>query len=129
MIGFFALVALLVAAAGLYSLLAHLVAGSRREWAVRLALGASQGSLLRAVLRQSAGSALLGVVAGAGLLLFVHTPLEALLYGVSVWDPAVVAGCAAVMVAVCILSATVPALRASRISAAEILACRPERRR
>lgn len=121
LMAFFALVALVVAASGLYSLLAYLVAGSRREWAVRLALGASQASLLRAVLRQSLVCAVLGVVVGAGVLLVVRATLRALLFGVSMWDPLVVAGCVTAMISVCVLTAMVPALRANRISAAEIL--------
>lgn len=55
------------------------------------------------------------------MLVVVRTTLGALLYGVSVWDPIVVLGCSAIMAVVCILAATIPALRASRISAAEAL--------
>jgi ABC-type lipoprotein release transport system permease subunit len=55
------------------------------------------------------------------VLLVVRATLRALLFGVTMWDPAVVAACVAAMVTVCILTAVVPALRANRISAAEIL--------
>lgn len=118
----FAVVALAVAASGLYGLLAYLVAGSRREWAVRLALGASHVSLVKMVLWQSVRYAFFGVIAGVGVLVFIRTALTALLYGaVSVWDPVVVLGSAAVMAGVCVLAATIPAMRVSRISAAEVL--------
>jgi len=125
LVGSFAAVALLIAASGLYSLLAFLVSGSRREWAVRLALGASHRHLLRLVFGQSATYAAVGVVIGIALLFLAGTTMSGLIYGVSVWDPYIVIGCAAVIVVVCLLSATIPAFRASRISAAESLVNTP----
>lgn len=119
--GLFALVSLIVAAAGLYSLLAYLVAGSRREWALRLALGASHATLVKRVLGQSATYTLVGVVVGVALLAIARSTLRALLYGVSMSDPVIVFACAGVIVAVGVLAATIPALRARRISAAEVL--------
>jgi putative ABC transport system permease protein len=125
LVGSFAAVALIIAASGLYSLLAFLVSGSRREWAVRLALGASHRHLLRLVFGQSATSAAVGVVIGIALLFLARTTISGLVYGVSVWDAYIVIGCTAVIVAVCLLSATIPAFRASRISAAESLVNTP----
>jgi ABC-type lipoprotein release transport system permease subunit len=55
-------------------------------------------------------------------LFLARTTLSSLVYGVSIWDPYIVIGCTAVIVLVCLLSATIPAFRASRISAAESLA-------
>jgi putative ABC transport system permease protein len=123
--GSFAAVALVIAASGLYSLLTFLVAGSRREWAVRLALGASHRHLLRLVFGQSATYAAVGVVVGLVLLFLARTTIASLVYGVSMWDPYIVIGCAAVIVGVCLLSATIPAFRAGRISAAESIANTP----
>jgi ABC-type antimicrobial peptide transport system permease subunit len=125
LVGSFAAVALLIAASGLYCLLAFLVSGSRREWAVRLALGASHRHLLRLVFGQCATYAAVGVVIGIALLLLAGTTISSLIYGVSVWDPYSVIGCTAVIVVVCLLSATIPAFRASRISAAESLVNAP----
>jgi putative ABC transport system permease protein len=125
LVGSFAAVALVIAASGLYSLLSFLVSGSRREWAVRLALGASHRHLLRLVFGQSATYAAVGVVIGLALLFLAKSMISSLVYGVSVWDPYIVIGCTAVIVLVCLLSATIPAFRAGRISAAESLANTP----
>lgn len=125
LVGSFAAVALIIAASGLYSLLAFLVSGSRREWAVRLALGASHRHLLRLVFGQSATYATVGIVIGLVLMFLARTTISGLVYGVSVWDPYIVTGCTAVIVLVCVLSATIPAFRAGRISATESLANTP----
>lgn len=122
LVGSFAVVALIIAASGLYSLLAFLVSGSRREWAIRLALGASHRHLLRLVFGQSATSATVGVVVGIALLFLARATISGLVYGVSMWDPYIVIGCTAVIVVVCLLSAAIPAFRASRISPTEALA-------
>jgi ABC-type antimicrobial peptide transport system permease subunit len=103
-------------------LLAFLVSGSRREWAIRLALGASHRHLLRLVFGQSATSATVGVVVGIALLFLARATISGLVYGVSMWDPYIVIGCTAVIVVVCLLSAAIPAFRASRISPTEALA-------
>jgi putative ABC transport system permease protein len=116
---------LFIAGSGLYSLPAFLVSGPRREWAVRLALGASHRHLLRLLVGQSATSAAVGVIVGIALLFLAGTTMSGLIYGVSVWDPYIVIGSAAVIVGVCLLSATIPAVRASRISAAESLVNAP----
>jgi putative ABC transport system permease protein len=125
LVGSFAAVALLIAGSGLYSLLAFLVSGSRREWAVRLALGASHRHLLRLVFGQSVASAAVGVLIGIALLFLAGKTMSGLIYGVSVWDPYIMIGCTAVILVVCLLSATIPAFRASRISAAEALVNTP----
>ena len=92
---------------------------------VRLALGASHRHLLCLVFGQSATYAAVGVVVGIALLFLARTTISGLVYGVSIWDPYTVIGCTAVIVVVCLLSATIPALRASRISPAESLANTP----
>jgi putative ABC transport system permease protein len=121
LLSFFSLVALIVAAFGLYGLLTYLVAGARRDWAIRLTLGATQAQLRLAVLRQSAIYSVLGVTLGMGLLALGSAALSAMIYGVSLWDPALIATCAAVMTLVCTLAAAIPAIRAGRISPSEAL--------
>src|SRR5205085_5674748 len=115
------LVALIVAAFGLYGLLSYLVAGARREWAIRLALGATQTQLRSSVLLQAAIYSGLGAVLGTGILILGSTALNATIYGVSLWDPTLIITCTAVMTVVCILAAAIPAARAGQISPSEAI--------
>jgi ABC-type antimicrobial peptide transport system permease subunit len=117
----FALVALLVASTGLYGLLTHLVTATRREWALRLVLGASPIQLRNIVLKQSLADALFGFGVGAALFFLVYRWFQGVFYGVSPWNPWLLAASGAVVSTTCVLSATIPALRALRISPAEAL--------
>jgi predicted permease len=117
----FGLLALLIAAVGLYSVLAFDVEGRRREIGVRTALGASSAAILRLVmldgLRLGAGGVLLGLALAALL-----TPLlSGLLYGVSPHDPGVFAGVAVVLVAAALLASTIPGLTAASIEPSRAL--------
>jgi ABC-type antimicrobial peptide transport system permease subunit len=107
----FALVALLVAAAGLYSLLAFLAAGSRREWAIRLALGATPRRLRQSVFWLSLKYGVLGAILGIAIVAAVGRGLAAMLYGVEVWDPVIVASSTGLMIVTCLIAAVGPALR------------------
>ncbi|HSC26726.1 MAG TPA: ABC transporter permease, partial [Vicinamibacterales bacterium] len=118
----FAAAALIVASAGLHSLLTWLVAGARREWATRLALGASPARLRNAVLIQASKYGALGAAIGVVGFLPLGRLLEALAYGVSAADPWSVAACAAVMIGVSVLAAALPAARVALIDPAEVLA-------
>ena len=106
----FALVALVVAAAGLYSLLAFLVAGSRREWAIRLALGATPRRLQQGLFRLSLTYGVIAAVLGIALVAAVGRGLAGILYGVAFWDPLIVASATAVMIVTCLVAAVGPAL-------------------
>jgi len=104
-----------LASVGLYGVLGYAVARRTAEMGLRLALGATRGELLRSVLRQSL------LVVGAGLAIglpatsLLATPLRGLLYGVAPYDPRVLAGAVACLLAVGIAAAAVPALRAARV--------------
>ena len=117
---FFAVTALVVAAIGLYSLLTYLVSGARREWAIRLALGATAGDLRRVVLGQSTTYALSGVVLGLGAYVITSRLLRTVTYGVSVWSPQLMVSSAVGMVSVCLVAAVIPAARAARVSPSEL---------
>jgi ABC-type lipoprotein release transport system permease subunit len=117
----FATVSLVAAAIGLYGLLTYLVAGARREWAIRLALGASAFDLGAAVLYQSVAYAVLGVSSGLGLFLVASTLLKTLIYGITMWNPLLVTACGGIIATVCVLAAILPAMSAVRISPAESL--------
>jgi len=117
----FALLAFLMAAAGVFGTLSHYVAGRTREMGVRMALGSGGGGLLRMILIRAGG------VAGSGLgigLLGVYLSRElirAYVYGVEPLEPATVAWGAASLLAVALLAAAGPARRATRVDPAEAL--------
>lgn len=111
----FAVLALAVATAGLFGTLARAVAERRRELAVRAAVGASPGRLLRHVLRD--GLAVAGIGLGAGLPAAAATGrgLGSLLHGVSPYDPLTFGAIAAAVVLAALAASAVPALRAARL--------------
>jgi predicted permease len=117
----FALVALVVADAGLYSLLAFLAAGSRREWAIRLALGATPRRLQQSVFRLSLQYAVLAAILAIAIVGAVGRGLTGMLYGVEVWDPAIAASSTALMIVTCLIAAVGPALRVRENGAVDAL--------
>jgi predicted permease len=119
--GIFAFIAVALAAAGIYSVLAYSVAQRTREIGVRRALGALDGRILNMILGQGAWQ--LGVGLGVGLacaVLFARL-LSALLSGVSPFDPPTLLGVALLLLAVALLASLVPALRAVRVNPMEAL--------
>lgn len=114
LVGAFAATSLLLASIGLYGVMSYSVATRRREFGVRLALGATPRAIRALVLRRGARLALAGVIAGlAGA--FAGTRLIAsLLYGVSAQDPAVFGGAIVGLASVALLACWLPAWRAAR---------------
>ena len=117
----FGLLALCLAAIGLYSVLAFDVAQRTRELGIRGALGATRSRLLRSVLYQGAGLALMGVVLGLGVAYLAAPYAKDLLFEVSARDPWVFGGVAAALMAVSGLASVVPGLRATRADPIEAL--------
>jgi predicted permease len=117
----FATVALVVAATGLYGLLTYLVATTRREWAIRLVLGARPADVRNSVLKQSMVNALFGLAVGYGLFFIAGGWFQGVVYGISRWNLSLLAICALVVSSTCVLSATMPAVRAARVSPTEAL--------
>jgi putative ABC transport system permease protein len=115
LIGSLAVLALALAAIGLYAVLSYTIAERTREVGVRLALGAQPGAVLRMLLGTGARVAGLGI--GAGLILsFALTRLVATqLYGLTATDPMTMAGASALLFAVALLASFIPAWRATRI--------------
>ncbi|HEU4996904.1 MAG TPA: ABC transporter permease [Gemmatimonadaceae bacterium] len=111
----FGVLALCLAAVGLYGLLSYMVAQRTHEIGVRKALGASDGGVIRMVLFGSLGMTLAGVAGGVLIALGAGRLVANQLYGVSPRDPAVMALCVGVLVVVAIVACIAPARRATRV--------------
>ena len=114
----FALAALVLAAAGIYGVLAGSVAERTREIGVRSALGASRGSILALVVRQGMTLTGLGVVIGLSGAVAASQAIVTLLFGVSRLDPVTYLGVIALLVGVSAVACWVPAWRAARVDPA-----------
>ena len=117
----FAGAALLLAAVGLYGVVAYGVARRTRELGVRMALGATRRSVLALVLRQGAAPTAAGIAAGFVASAALSRALATLLYGVRAGDPLTYAAVAALLAAVTLLASLTPARRAARVSPTEAL--------
>lgn len=117
----FSLVALVLAATGIYGILANSVAERTREIGVRAALGASRGDLLALVMRQGLALVAAGVVLGLGASLLATRALTSLLFGVSHLDPLTYAGVIAMLLSVAAVSCLVPARRAALLDPMQAL--------
>jgi putative ABC transport system permease protein len=115
LLGVFACVALLVAAIGTYGVLAYSVSQRTKELGLRMALGADRGGVLRLVVREGMTVGLCGIMAGVAAAIAMSRALSALVFGVSVWDPATYLAVAGVLTLVALASCVVPAVRASRV--------------
>jgi predicted permease len=121
LLGGFALVSLLLAAIGLYGVMASTVRGSTRELGVRAALGASPERLRRGVLAHALTLAGIGAAVGLVVALLAGRLLSALLFEVSPTDPLALFGAAGLLLAVAVIAAYVPARRATKINPVEAL--------
>jgi putative ABC transport system permease protein len=121
LLGAFAGIALLLAAIGLYGVMAFSVAQRTREIGLRMALGAEQARVLRGVLRQ--GLLLAGIGIGLGLVgaLALQRVIAGMLYGVESSDPLTLAAVSLLMVLAAGLAALLPARRAARVDPMEAL--------
>jgi ABC-type antimicrobial peptide transport system permease subunit len=117
----FAVVALLLAAAGIYGVLAGSVTERTREIGIRSALGASRGGLLKLVVRQGLLLAGTGIVAGVLGAMLLSRFLSGLLFGVGGNDPRTFISVVLLLTAVAALACWAPAWRATRVSPLEAL--------
>jgi len=121
LIGFFAVCALLLSAAGLYSSMAYAVSRQTREIGIRLALGGAPDAVRREVVRAAMRIAALGAVFGALLGVAGGHLIANQLFGVSASDPGVFLAAGLVLTVTALLAAYIPARRASRTNPIEAL--------
>jgi putative ABC transport system permease protein len=121
LVAWFAVVAVLMAAVGVYGVIAYGVASRTREFGVRVALGATPRQLVRSVVRRGMSLASIGIVAGCAGALVVGRLLTSLLYGLPARDPLTLVGAATVLALVAAVACWAPARRASRVDPAVAL--------
>ncbi len=117
----FAAICLLLSTVGLYGVVTSHVVERRRDIGIRMVLGASAGTVLRAVMLEGATMALVGVIGGTAIAAVFSGWLETILYGVSRHDPATIAGVALLVCLVTGVATYVPARRAADIQPVEAL--------
>jgi putative ABC transport system permease protein len=115
MVAFFAATALLLAGLGIYGTISYVVNEQRREIAIRLALGAQRGTILKMVLRRGLVLAAAGAGLGVAGALIVSHLMAGLLFGVSPNDLTTFAGVTLVLTTVALAASYIPALRAMRL--------------
>jgi putative ABC transport system permease protein len=115
LLSIFGAVAALLAAVGLYGVLAFIVAQRRREIGVRMALGATERDVIRDVLGHGLQLAAFGVSIGLALALAITRLMSAFLFGTSPTDVATFAGAATLLALIAAIASLIPALRASRV--------------
>jgi predicted permease len=120
-LGAFAGVAALLAALGLYGVLAHAVTQNRREIGIRMALGARQGDVVSHVLRSVFSMLMVGLAGGLAGAFALTRVLKSLLFKVSALDPIALAVACVLMTLIGILAAWIPASRAARVDPMTVL--------
>ena len=115
LLGGFAVLALVLAAVGLYGVISYSVAQRTQEVGIRVALGASRGEVVAMVMGQGLRLAAAGLAIGLLLALVLKGVLKGLLVGVSATDPATLALTALLLLLVAVLASYVPARRAARV--------------
>ncbi|MBN8247496.1 MAG: ABC transporter permease [Verrucomicrobia bacterium] len=115
LLGVFAVAALLLAALGLYGVLAYTVTQRTREIGVRMALGAQTREVRRLIVVQGMRLVLLGIVCGSAAALLLTRLLRTLLFETAPWDPATFAGVTVLLMGVALLACWLPARRAARL--------------
>jgi len=115
LIGFFGIVALLLATAGVFGVMAYSVSRRTREIGVRVALGAQSRDVLEMILGQGMRTILIGVVIGLAGSLALTRAISSLLFGVTATDPLTFAAVVALLIATALLACYIPARRATKV--------------
>jgi putative ABC transport system permease protein len=115
LLGLFALLALILAAVGIYGVVSYSCSLRVHEFGVRMALGAERRDLLRLVIRQGTQLALVGVCVGMGGALVLTRFLSSMLYEIKPTDPLTLIAVALILTAVALLASYIPARRATQV--------------
>ena len=117
----FGMLALALAAVGIYGVMAYSVANRTNEIGIRLALGAQRAQVLAMILREATWISLTGVVAGLGAALMLARLIKSMLYGLQPADPVSLLSGAVLLLAVGLAASWLPARRAASVQPVEAL--------
>jgi putative ABC transport system permease protein len=121
LVGAFAGLALLLASLGLYAVLSYGVVQRRREIGLRIALGASSGSVVRMVVKRGVALTAAGLAVGLGLAWAAARAMSALLFGIGASDPVTLLGMGGLLIMIALVASSVPAFRAARVDPMDAL--------
>jgi ABC-type antimicrobial peptide transport system permease subunit len=121
LLSIFGFVALVLAAIGIYGVMAYSVAQRTQEMGIRMALGADRARIRRLVIWQGMRLASIGVLLGLMAALGLTRAIASLLFGVLPWDPAAFVSAPLILSAVALIAVWMPALRASGVEPMEAL--------
>jgi ABC-type antimicrobial peptide transport system permease subunit len=108
-------VALVLAAIGIYGLMAYSVEQRTQEMGIRMALGADRGTIRKLIVWQGMRLAIVGVVLGIGAAFGLTRLIASFLFGVKSWDPLVFISVPVILIAVALLAVWLPAARAAKM--------------
>lgn len=115
LLGIFAIVALVLAAVGIYGVMSYSVAQRTREFGIRIALGAKRVDVLKLAVAESLKLVLIGIVIGLSAALILTRVMSSLLFGISATDPTTFITISLLIISVAILASFIPALRATKV--------------